>query len=1260
MKTFLSSSPSNHTRRTRGNRTARFGPALEALENRIALALASADVFARFQDTVNNPPAITSLITADTQAFVGPSNGTGGQARASNSGRLQSFSGTAGIAGDPGVMNPSAASTAQARRTSQFIVQGAPAGTSVVLDATLNLRGFLNTKNFASLAAELSSVVSVQIVLTNSAGSQSVVGSSSLRKGELTASGVLDAADFTRAQGSSDRTPHYDIDLTRKLDAAFEVTAGEVFTVETTLFTSGFVQGPFELFTTADFFQNNNGLTLELDAPAGGTVVPVDEADLHLTRTGFSGPVSVGDTVSYTLTVRNDGPNAANEVALTDSLHDGLTLISATPSRGTVVGDEHTLVYSFGALLPGQDATVAVVVRADRLGTFTRAANVTAREPDFDQSDNVIAITTTTQAGVADLAVGVVDEQDPVRIDRAIPYAITVTNRGPDTATRVRLRQTLSGSGAALFSYSSIAGQVDEDFDELTIDLIELAPGASVTIRTGFFADGRAVDAQCVVGVSAFESDPTPLDQVDVELTTLAPAPTSLYDFTIIARGDAFNPPSINNRGKLSFVRTSGTASGTSELQTRSEAESVPVASTIIADASAQFEFFGLYQTINDSGAVAFWGLNDSNPAGTGIFTGSGGPVTTIADATGPLDRFGASPSINNAGLIAFRSAFDAGGVGIFLGQGAGPGPAVPIVDDAGPLAELHWPNVNDHDQVAFHATLDAGGEGIFLWDRGAVTTLVDSSGPFDRFSRRVSLNDQGEVAFAATLDNGESGIFVAENGVIRVYVDSSGPFRDFDDVGLTSVAINNRGVVAFRATLDSGLFGVFTGPDPEADRVLVRGDTTFGTLVTDVAVDWHGLNDAGQLALLVVLRNGAALVVRADFADHDVDGVPDAIERGAPGGGDGNADGILDQLQRHVTSLPNAVDGRYLTVVAPPNSRLLDVRSADAPVPSFPLGVIGFTVDGVAIGSAIDVQVIAPGDLAALTWYKLQPGPAFYSFEFDGTTGARAFVDTIHGDPVTRFTLAFVDGNARGDEDGLANGRIIDPGGPALLTAPIAVADSYQLDEDQVLTVNGPGVLANDAAFEAQPPGLVIASPPIHGSLALFDDGGFRYAPQSNFYGIDTFRYQTIRGGLASEPAVVTITVNPVLDAVVDIKPDGVRNAIRLRGRPHLKVAIVTAAVGTEDDILDARALDVRSIRLGDPRAAKRVGPARHQFVDVNRDGVVDLLLYFSRRAIRRSGALRAGSTAATLRGFARAFDGSPQPFEGKDSLRIVRRKRT
>lgn len=92
--------------------------------------------------------------------------------------------------------------------------------------------------------------------------------------------------------------------------------------------------------------------------------------------------------------------------------------------------------------------------------------------------------------------------------------------------------------------------------------------------------------------------------------------------------------------------------------------------------------------------------------------------------------------------------------------------------------------------------------------------------------------------------------------------------------------------------------------------------------------------------------------------------------------------------------------------------------------------------------------------------------------------------------------------------------------------TAPAAAGDAYTVDEDSVLNVAAPGVLANDTDAENDPLTAVLDSGPSHGALDLNSDGSFTYTPNPNYTGTDSFTYRANDGAVDSDSATVTITV--------------------------------------------------------------------------------------------------------------------------------------
>jgi VCBS repeat-containing protein len=97
---------------------------------------------------------------------------------------------------------------------------------------------------------------------------------------------------------------------------------------------------------------------------------------------------------------------------------------------------------------------------------------------------------------------------------------------------------------------------------------------------------------------------------------------------------------------------------------------------------------------------------------------------------------------------------------------------------------------------------------------------------------------------------------------------------------------------------------------------------------------------------------------------------------------------------------------------------------------------------------------------------------------------------------------------------------------------APVAADDSFSINEDTALTSGG--VLANDADADGNALAAALVTGPAHGALVFNSDGSFRYVPDTNYNGVDSFTYRANDGELDSNLATVTINIAAVNDAPV------------------------------------------------------------------------------------------------------------------------------
>jgi hypothetical protein len=103
-----------------------------------------------------------------------------------------------------------------------------------------------------------------------------------------------------------------------------------------------------------------------------------------------------------------------------------------------------------------------------------------------------------------------------------------------------------------------------------------------------------------------------------------------------------------------------------------------------------------------------------------------------------------------------------------------------------------------------------------------------------------------------------------------------------------------------------------------------------------------------------------------------------------------------------------------------------------------------------------------------------------------------------------------------------------------AVNDAPIGVDDEYTINEDEVLTVLAPGVLANDYDVDGDTLTADLVDTPPYTSGSFSPDGSFSVTPLPDWNGVTTLTYQVFDGTEYSGLVTVTINVLPVNDAPV------------------------------------------------------------------------------------------------------------------------------
>ncbi len=147
--------------------------------------------------------------------------------------------------------------------------------------------------------------------------------------------------------------------------------------------------------------QNNEYTTSELSAgtanfPAPGTCNNVQDlgmlatADLEITNTVSDSRVKESDIITYTITVKNNGPDGATNVLVTDILPINFSHQSHSASQGTY--NYTTGKWNVGSIAVGASKTLAVTGKVITGGFFSNTAVAEADEPDLVKDNNSASV----------------------------------------------------------------------------------------------------------------------------------------------------------------------------------------------------------------------------------------------------------------------------------------------------------------------------------------------------------------------------------------------------------------------------------------------------------------------------------------------------------------------------------------------------------------------------------------------------------------------------------------------------------------------------------------------------------------------------------------------------------------------------------------------------------------------------------------------------------------------------------------------------
>ena len=230
------------------------------------------------------------------------------------------------------------------------------------------------------------------------------------------------------------------------------------------------------------------------------TTIHVNIADLEIIKIVDNLTPNYGDEITYTIIVRNNGPDNSTNIKVSEILADNFKFISANASKGYY--NLTNGIWAVGNLTNNETAKLVITVKIIKTGFIQNnvSVNGTGYDPNLTNNNATVNITVPQ---TADLSVIKIVNVNVVTVGDKIIYTIIVKNNGPDTALDVYAVDKLSDA-LKFVSYKASVGVYNPATGIWTIGNLTNKSNATleitcIVLKTGIisnevFVNGSTVD----------------------------------------------------------------------------------------------------------------------------------------------------------------------------------------------------------------------------------------------------------------------------------------------------------------------------------------------------------------------------------------------------------------------------------------------------------------------------------------------------------------------------------------------------------------------------------------------------------------------------------------------------------------------------------------------------------------------------------------------------------------------------------------------
>jgi uncharacterized repeat protein (TIGR01451 family) len=417
--------------------------------------------------------------------------------------------------------------------------------------------------------------------------------------------------------------------------------------------------------TGNDTNQSNNNETED-------TFYTTPDADMTIAVTDSPDPVTPDNDITYTVTIENDGPDAAPNATLNAFNSGTLRFQSAVVPAGwnctlPSVNAAPTFTCTNPSFANGASSVFSVVVRAASEvlgindGTVSTVFSAGSAVSDPNNANNVEQEDTAYSTPDANLGVTATDSPDPVVAGNNITYTGVITNNGPDAATNAAFTQS-TPAGTTFQSLIAPAGWSCGTPAVGGTGAINCTKAAMAASEVGAFTlvvnvTGGGTISSTVTGDSD-TYDPDPLDN-SANATTTSIAPSSA-DLSITKTTATTNAPAGSTFSYTIVLTNNGPDAATSV-----EMEDVLPSSLLFRSISEPAGWSCVTPAIGATGTITCTAASLANGA-SATFTlivevaaSSGSISNTATAASATSDPNGGNSGGTSAGVIAGPAAAD-------------------------------------------------------------------------------------------------------------------------------------------------------------------------------------------------------------------------------------------------------------------------------------------------------------------------------------------------------------------------------------------------------------------------------------------------------------------------------------------------------------------------------------------------------------------------------------------------------------------------